>query len=481
MKPLLQLIFFIFLAGAQTPLLANDAPLSLDDLLRTIAQASQEDSAANRARLARFRAEHSKQAARLDELKNELEAARGRSKQLEQAFDANNDLLEQKREALDLAQGDMQELYGVLEQAGAQARARFQDSPTQVQFAGRTEFLDDFLQRLQQSSRLPAIGDIRQLWFEIQRDIVASGRVASFEAPVVQLDGSQETQTVMRAGVFNVFSAGAYLQYLPATGQLNALPRQPGSEYPRLGGAEMNGDQPLVAALDPARGQLLEVLLQAPGWRDRLHQGGVVGYIILALGALALVVALERLVVLGVLGARVGRQARMPTTPGNNPLGRILAVAVRHRGQAPEVLEAAMEEALLKERPKIQRGLGFIKITAAVAPLLGLLGTVVGMILTFQAITLFGNSDPKMMAGGISQALVTTVLGLSVAIPILLVHTLVAAKSRSLWQVLAEQATGIVAESLLAAAPVQAADPETQTPSGIEAGRASRPREYEHG
>jgi biopolymer transport protein ExbB len=112
----------------------------------------------------------------------------------------------------------------------------------------------------------------------------------------------------------------------------------------------------------------------------------------------------------------------------------------------PETLELKMAEAVLSETPKLESGLTLLKIIAAVAPLMGLLGTVTGMIITFQAITIFGAGDPKAMAGGISSALVTTVLGLLVAIPTVLLHTVVNGRSQRIIHVLNEQATGIVAE-----------------------------------
>ncbi|MEC8351463.1 MAG: MotA/TolQ/ExbB proton channel family protein, partial [Pseudomonadota bacterium] len=99
-----------------------------------------------------------------------------------------------------------------------------------------------------------------------------------------------------------------------------------------------------------------------------------------------------------------------------------------------------------REMPKITRNLTLIKIISVVAPLLGLLGTVTGMINTFQAITLFGTGDPKLMAGGISQALVTTVLGLVVAIPTVFLYTLLNTRSKNMLLILQEQSAGIIAE-----------------------------------
>jgi biopolymer transport protein ExbB len=129
----------------------------------------------------------------------------------------------------------------------------------------------------------------------------------------------------------------------------------------------------------------------------------------------------------------------------NNPLGRIFKVSYDHQDADTESLELHMGEAILKERPKILSGLSVLKIFSMVAPLMGLLGTVTGMIIVFQAITIYGAGDPKAMAGGISSALVTTVLGLTVAIPTLLLHTILNGKARKVLQILEEQSAGIIA------------------------------------
>ena len=140
------------------------------------------------------------------------------------------------------------------------------------------------------------------------------------------------------------------------------------------------------------------------------------------------------------------QQANLGSPNSNNPLGRVLKVGESYMKENIDRLELKLAEEIMKERPPIERGISFVKIVSVVAPLAGLLGTVTGMIVTFQQITLFGTGDPKIMAGGISQALVTTVLGLVVAIPTTLAHSFLQSSARSVVDVLEEQATGIVAE-----------------------------------
>ncbi len=203
--------------------------------------------------------------------------------------------------------------------------------------------------------------------------------------------------------------------------------------------------------IDPSRGSFLGLLVQSPSPRERIDQGGLIGYLILGLGGLALVITLERIIVLGLAGRKIDRQLKSETASDDNALGRVLLVGDRHKKADLETLELKMGEAILGEVPKLSRALVFLKTISVVAPLMGLLGTVTGMINTFQAITLFGTGDPKLMAGGISQALMTTVLGLAVAIPTVLLSTVVSGRSKRIIHILEQQAVGIVAEHAEAA------------------------------
>jgi biopolymer transport protein ExbB len=188
-------------------------------------------------------------------------------------------------------------------------------------------------------------------------------------------------------------------------------------------------------------------LIDTPTFLERVDQGGEVGYVIVAVGFIGVFLGLWRMLVLFAMTSKVKAQLKSDKPNSNNPLGRVLKVAEENKNVDTETLELKLEEAVLKERPSIESGLAVLKIIAAVAPLLGLLGTVTGMIETFQAITIFGAGDPKNMAGGISAALVTTVQGLVVAIPVVLMHTLVNGRAKAVIQVLDEQTTGIIAEN----------------------------------
>jgi len=440
------LVFACFALFIGPAVFAADS-LSLDDLLKKVKTGRVQDSKENAARIAAFKADKAQQQQKLAGAIGERTREEERSQTLETAFEENDFRIVELEAALKERLGSLKELFGVLQQASGDARGQFENSLTQVQFPDRGAFLTELAQKMGQTSRLASLEEIERLWYELQREMTESGKVVRFPATVVTASGDEAEQEVIRVGAFNVISNGKYLQYVAETGRLVELGRQPQQRYlDKVSALESAGGGAAPFGLDPSRGQILSLLVQAPDLRERIDQGGVVGYVIIGLGLLALLIALERLLVLIFTGMRVKAQAKKTDQPGKNPLGRILQVYHDNPKTDVETLELKLSEAILKETPKINRMLMFLKIIAVVAPLLGLLGTVTGMIITFQAITLFGTGDPKLMAGGISQALVTTVLGLCVAIPTVLLHTLVSSRARRVNQVLEEQATGMVAE-----------------------------------
>ncbi|MGD9602929.1 MAG: MotA/TolQ/ExbB proton channel family protein [Gammaproteobacteria bacterium] len=422
------------------------APADLDKLLATVKSGRAADAAENARRIAEFKAAASEQARMMEAVKGERSAEEQRSQSLEAAFAANDTQIVELEKALNERLGSLKELFGVLQQVSGDTRAQFENSLTQVQFPERTQFLADLAQKMGGSNRLASLEEIEQLWFELQREMTESGKVVRVPVKVVGTDGKESDRNVVRVGVFNLVADGKYLEFLPETGRVVELARQPQARFlASAANVEQARDGLVAMGLDPSRGQILSLLVQSPSLRERMDQGGPVGYVTMALGVLALLITVERLFVLGFTGMSMARQARRLDAPGNNPLGRVAQVYRANPEADTEVLELKLSEAIMKEVPRFTRWLMPLKIIAVVAPLLGLLGTVTGMIITFQAITLFGTGDPKLMAGGISQALVTTVQGLCVAIPTVLLHTLVASRAKRLTQVLEEQAAGMLA------------------------------------
>jgi biopolymer transport protein ExbB len=441
---------FVAAAAFSAPALAQDAK-TLDELLQMIESAKLSESADYRNREAAFKRDQRKQAQLLKQAQNTKSAEERRSDRLEQKIRDNDQILAGLREQRDKRLGSLKELFGHLTGAAGDIRANLDQSIVSAQIPGRTEFLDSLIEKMSSDTRLPSIEDIEKLWYEQQREMVESARIVKFNRTVLRANGEQEEMEVVRVGTYNLLSDGMYLEYSTENGLVSELARQPSAHQGSAEDLQEATSGFTKVGLDPTGplgGGLLRALINTPTLVERWHFGGIVGYVITAVFAVAIGLAIWRFVVLSGMSSKVTSQLKSGTATGDNPLGRVLKVAADNPGLDPESLELKLHEAVLKERPEIESGLNLLKIISMVAPLLGLLGTVTGMIITFQMITLFGAGDPKAMAGGISQALITTVLGLVVAIPTVLMHTLVNGKAQRILHVLEEQSAGIVAGSV---------------------------------
>jgi len=421
-----------------------DHPTDLDHLLRQVKQASDRESSVRREREKQFLSEKADRQAMLDDVRQQVEQQRSRGEQLKQQFADNETALQELQKELNAKTGNLGELFGTVRQSANDLHALLQDSLVSAQFPGRAEWFDV----LGKSKKLPNVTELERFWLLMQQEIEQSGEVSRFQAAVTDAAGITQTEQVIRVGVFNAISGDLFLRYLPDSGRLVSLSRQLAREERKLAASfasQLSGYAPII--IDPTRGGLLGLLVQTPTLPERIQQGGAVGYIIIGIGVLGMLLAFVRLGYFSWVGRRVKKQLLEPDVPqDNNPLGRVLLAAGNAQDRDIDATELLLDEAILRETPTLQRGLGLIKLLAAVAPLLGLLGTVTGMILTFQSISLFGTGDPKLMAGGISQALVTTVMGLVTAIPLLFLHTLLTSRSRTLIQILDEQSAGVVAQ-----------------------------------
>jgi len=421
--------------------------VSLDELLAQVKTGRVKDAADNKKRIEEFQKDRSRQQQLLRNMEAEKVRQEQLSQQLETTFEANDAQIIDLERALQERLGELKELFGVLQQAAGDARGNFDTSVTQIQFPNRGEWLTEFAQKMGSTTRMPTLEEIERIWFELQREMTESARVTKLNTTVINANGEEEQRDVVRVGLFNVVSDGAYLEYVPETGRLVELQRQPASRYTgRADDLQDSTGGVNSFAVDPTRGQLLALLVQSPSLMERVAQGKQVGYVIIVLGIIAIIIAVWRLLALSATSAKVHRQIKNIEQPGNNPLGHVLKIAHDNPDSDVEALELKLGEAILKELPKFNSMLSFLKIISVVAPLLGLLGTVTGMIVTFQAITLYGAGDPKLMAGGISTALVTTVLGLVVAIPTVFLHTLVQSRAKRLTQILQEEAAGMLSE-----------------------------------
>ncbi len=429
------------------------APESLEQLLAQVEQARAAAQAADAEREERFLAEQAEQQQRLDELTARLEAERSRGEVLRQAFDARKEQLGELDLGLAARTEQIGEVLDLIRQNARETAALLDESLVSAQLPGRAQALE----RLADGNHIPAIGEVEDLWLAQQREMTEAAKVVGWTTEVIGVDGTTEVQRVIRVGPFSAIDEdGRLLTRLPESGRLYEPRRQPDplrwerwrerlSAWWPVGDLWALGPTAIALPVDPSGGTLVTLLAQVPRPLERIGQGRLIGWIIIALGAAGMILALLRWLVLAHLDRRMRRQQCSSTPDPRNPLGRVLAVYRDNRDVDTETLGLMLDERIIKETPKLQRGLPALRILAMIAPLLGLLGTVTGLIATFQAITLFGTGDPKLMAGGISQALVTTVLGLVVAIPLILIHAGLLGRSRRLVEILEQQATALVA------------------------------------
>ena len=423
---------------------------SLDELLGFVKQGQTTEARENRQREQRFANDKAGQAAELKRAQDERARQEALSTELENAFEENELLIAAKEELLTEKLGTLKELFGHLTSAAGDLITNFENySLASAQYPGREVFLQELVERMNNSTGLPSIEEIERVWYELLREIRETGAVTTFSADVSSPGGESTERQVLRVGSFNIVDMdGNYLSF--QNGKLSELARQPSGPYTGWAAdlaSASGGLNPFgVDPTGPTGGSYLAAIIGTPTLAERWHQGGYVGYAITALGIFAFLLAIYRFSVLTTVGGRVSAQLRSDKANTNNPLGRVLKIHEDNPNMDTETLELKLSEGVLKETPELESGLTLLKIIAAIAPLMGLLGTVTGMILTFQAITIFGAGDPKAMAGGISSALITTVLGLLVAIPTVLMFTIVNGRAQRIIHILDEQTTGMIAE-----------------------------------
>ena len=396
-------------------------------------------------------------AAAQDKLLKDAQAARATAEAASKAalerYNANELKLVDLNKRLkdELARRGLGEVFGLARQVAGDTAPLLQQSMTTAQLAG-----DDraaALRALAGADAAPGARELERLWTELLREMTMSGQVARFQAKVAQPNGGQSAQEVVRGGLFTATAGSDYLSFAPELGTFVRLARQPPAPLRELAaGLAAAHDGYARAAVDPARGALLSLYVERPSWLERVHLGGEVTYVIIAVGVMGLVLWAVQFVYLLVARLAVWSQLRnLDKLSKWNPLGRVL---LAFKGDAAsieqdaDIAELRISEAVLREVPKLERGQAFLRLAVAAGPLLGLIGTVIGMIITFQAITESGSSDPRLMANGIGQAMIATVAGLGVAIPLLFGNAMLTTLSRTVVQILDEQSTGLLAAQL---------------------------------
>ena len=440
-------IIIALISLVSIPAYSQQSANTIDQLLDRVQQGKLSDTKENQQRETEFRQKRDQQEQMLADAETTKVNEEIRSSELEALFEANEAVNNDLQDTLNERLGALKELFGVMQQVAGDARTRFDNSITNVQYPDRTIFLEDLAKKIGSNSKLPSIAEIERLWFMLQQEMTESGKVVKFTADVIDTNGAKSPTEVVRVGLFNIVADGKYLNYSPETKNVTEIPRQP--EGRRFTGSTSElfdpSDEKIAFGLDPTLGGVLASLVARPNLIERVQQGGIVGYLVILLGLFGVSIAGQRWFILQAADKAVTAQLESSTISDDNALGRVLGVYENNKSVDTDTLELKLAEAVFKETPELNKGLLIIKVISVVAPLMGLLGTVTGMIKTFQAITLYGTGDPKLMAGGISQAVVTTVLGLTVAIPTTLLHTIVSGRSRRVTQIIQEQAAGIIA------------------------------------
>ena len=445
-KKLYLLPFLIFALNAQESLpvpviepVITDLDLLVESVKTTASIRAKED----KARLNKFLSDKNKQQSLLDNMKYRLTLEERRSERLTKQYEDNDAELSDLEEQLTLKLGSFGELFGIVRQTAGESKGQFALSLTNIEFPERIAFLGDLAER--KSLDLPTTEELERLWYEILNELNQSGKVKSYNTDILTKSGELVNQDVLRIGVFNSVSNGDYLNLVAEQNLLEYLPKQPERSIRRSAKKLQNSDDYREVFIDPTRGSLLTKLIDRDTWLERINAGGFVGYVIIIILTLGLVMGAMRFKFLNEESKSINKELETNNFLDDSILGKLNSIYSKYSGNNPEDLESQLEDILAKATPPLEKNLSVIKLLAAVAPLLGLLGTVIGMIETFQAITLFGTGDPKLMAGGISQALVTTMLGLIAAVPLLFVHNILDSRSRAISQIYEEQAIGLLA------------------------------------
>ena len=439
----------VFLFTGSSQLFAQAT--SLGNLLDLVEQDRVAESEEYLQRVQEFEQNANRQQEILDITNDRITEQENLQDQLSDQFEANEITIADKREILRERRGDLNELFGTLQGVAGDFLSNFQNSLISAQFVGRAEQLEEIIERAGSTIEQLNISEMERFWFFMHQELTESGRVVTYNGEVSLPNGDTANRSITRVGSFNAVSDGEYLRYTGAIGHLQVFPRQPDAAYLNAA-ADLQGASSgfTRVGIDPTGGvggQVLANLINFPTVEEQVrNNSGIIGFIIIGVGIVGISIAFLRLLILSLVSIKVRAQLKKDKPGKNNPLGRVLLVAESNPSADTETLELKLGEAILQETPRLERMLTIIKMIATIAPLGGLLGTVTGMIQVFQQITVYGAGDPTIMAGGISQALMTTVLGITVAIPTIFMHTVVKSRADNIIHILEEQATGMIAE-----------------------------------
>ena len=439
------------LLGLTSNLVLSQNAASLSGLLDLVENDRIAESAEYVQRQQEFQQSANNQQQILDTTNDRIVEQEQTQSDLSDQFEANEIIIRDKRDILRDRRGDLNELFGTLQGVAGDFLSNFENSLISAQYPGRSEFIEGFIAKAGSTIEQLNPEEIERFWFYMQQEVVESARVSKYNGDVALPNGDTVNRSITRIGNFNVVSEGEYLSYDGDIGHLQVLPKQPGSGMLSAASAlERSTSGFTKVGIDPTGGvggQVMANLVNFPSVEEQVrNNSGPIGFIIIGVGIVGIFIGFLRLLILSLVSIKVRSQLKSDKPSKNNPLGRVLLVAESNPSADTETLELKLGEAILQETPALESMLTLIKMIATIAPLGGLLGTVTGMITVFQQITVYGAGDPTIMAGGISSALMTTVLGIVVAIPTIFMHTVVKSRADNIIHILEEQATGMIAQ-----------------------------------
>lgn len=443
--------------AATTLLLAMSSQLyaqtasSLNDLLQMVEQDRVAESEDYQRRVQEFEQNVNRQQEILNTTEERIAEQEQVQAELSEQFDNNEIEISNQRAILRDRRGDLNELFGTLQGVAGDFLSNFENSLISAQYPGRSDELERIIERAGSSVEQLNIGEMERFWFFMHQELTESGRVVTYNGDIALPNGDTVNREIVRVGMFNAMSDGDYLSYSGDIGHLQVLPRQPDASIVQSAIDLQNATSGFVkTGIDPTGGvggQVLANLINFPTVEEQVrNNSGPIGFIIIGVGIVGILLGFFRLMMLTLTSIKVRAQLKSDKPAKNNPLGRVLMVSENNPNADTETLELKLGEAILQETPALESMLTLIKMIATIAPLGGLLGTVTGMITVFQQITVYGAGDPTIMAGGISVALMTTVLGIVVAIPTIFMHTVVKSRADAIIHILEEQATGMIAQ-----------------------------------
>lgn len=397
----------------------------IQDLINRVEKNSQDLAKADSKRVNNFINKVKDRKFLLSKAKKQLADEEARNKRLEDLFEDNELKLSELETELQIKLGVLGELFGVARQMAGELNADSESAYNFSEFPNRTAALQEI-----GKIKVHNLKNLEDLWVLHLNEIASSGEIKEIKANIINSNGDIQPSNLVRYGPFNMVQGKSFVKPDIANNAFSVLPKQPDRGITKTFRSHYKSDGYSVAAIDPTRGFLLSLYLDKPSTFERVAQGKLIGFIIVVIGLSGLIFAAYRYYSLNLYANSIKSKSEADVF---NQIDNLST-----KSTTIDTFERECDEILLTINGNLNWGVNWIKFLAAVAPLLGLLGTVIGMIETFQAITVFGTGDPKQMAGGISQALVTTMLGLIFAAPLLAMYTLLSEKVSDILQEIEE-------------------------------------------